>query len=145
VNRILISVEGQTEETFVREVLTQHLWGYGVDPTPVLVSTKIVKSGLRFQGGLVSYSQAKREIVRLLGDNGAVAVTTMYDLYGLPQGFPGYKTRPLADCYAKVNHLEAAFCRDVDNHRFRPYLQLHEFEALMFVVPEETASIGSAR
>ena len=139
-NRVLISVEGQTEETFVREVMTPYLWEYSVDPTPVLVSTKVVKSGHKFRGGLVSYSQAKREILHLMGDTGAVAVTTMYDLYGLPQDFPGYAVIPRGDCYTKVTHLERTFGQDIDHRRFRPYLQLHEFEALMFVDPPRTAA-----
>ncbi len=139
-NRVLISVEGQTEETFVRDVLTPHLWEYDVDPTPVLLSTKIVKSGRKFKGGLVSYSQARSEIHRLLNDSAAVAVTTMYDLYGLPQDFPGYAAVPRGDCYTKVAHLEEAFGQDIGHRRFRPYLQLHEFEALMFVDPQRTAA-----
>ena len=138
--RVLISVEGQTEETFVREVLARYLWQREVDPRPVLVSTKIVKSGTRFKGGLISYERTRNEVLRLLRDTGAAAVTTMYDLYGLPEDFPGYQTRPARDGYAKVEHLESALNRDMDHHRFRAYLQLHEFEALLFVDPERTAA-----
>ena len=138
--RILISVEGQTEETFVREVLARHLWRHEVDPMPVLISTKIVKSGPSFKGGLTSYERTKKEILRLLRDTDAAAVTTMYDLYGLPQDFPGYQSRPARDGYAKVEHLESALNRDIDHCRFRAYLQLHEFEALLFVDPERTAA-----
>jgi hypothetical protein len=138
--RVLISVEGQTEETFVREVLAQHLWELEIDPRPVLVSTKVVKSGPSFKGGLISYERTKRDILRLLGDTSAAAVTTMYDLYGLPQDFPGYQARPAQDCYAKVEHLESALNQDIGHRRFRAYLQLHEFEALLFVDPETTAA-----
>ena len=49
-SRILISVEGQTEETFVREIVSPHLSEYDVYPTPVILTTKIVKSGPNFKG-----------------------------------------------------------------------------------------------
>lgn len=137
--RVLMSVEGQTEETFVREVLQPHLWSCGLHPVPVLVATKRVKVGPQFKGGLVSYQQARRDILNLLGDSAAAAVTTMYDLYRLPDDFPGYATRPAHDCYAKVAHLETELAKDIDNRRFRAYMQLHEFEALLFVAPQQTA------
>jgi hypothetical protein len=140
-SRVLISVEGQTEETFVREILSPHLLGFDVYLTPVLLTTKFVKSGPNFKGGLTSYDQARREILRLLNDRDAVAVTTMYDLYGLPNDFPGYDTRPMGNCYAKVAHLEQALQQDINNRRFLAYLQLHEFEALMYVEPDIFSSL----
>jgi len=138
-NRVLISVEGQTEETFVREILTRHLWDRNVDPIPIVVSTKIVKQGNKFKGGLTSYAQARNDIQRLLRDTNAVAVATMYDLYKLPTDFPGYSTRPAGNCYTKVAYLESEFRKEISHPRFRPYLQVHEFEAFLFVDPEITA------
>lgn len=75
--KVLVSVEGQTEETFIREVLSRHLAGYGVHLIPVVLSTKRVKQGNKFRGGLVSYEQARGELVHLLRDSSAAAVTTM--------------------------------------------------------------------
>lgn len=138
--RVLMLVEGQTEETFVKELLAPHLHTRGVAPIPVLATTKVVKSGPNFKGGLVSYGKAKNQVVRLLGDKDAAAVTTMLDLNALPVDFPGYQTRPLANCYDKVAHLEDAFGQDINSPRFRPYLQLHEFEAFLFVNPDITAA-----
>jgi hypothetical protein len=122
--RVLMLVEGQTEETFVNELLAPHLWARDVAPIPVLATTKIVKSGPNFKGGLVSYGKARNQVVRLLGDRDAAAVTTMLDLNG----------------YDKVAYLEDAFSRDINHPRFRPYLQLHEFEAFLFVDPAITAA-----
>jgi hypothetical protein len=139
VKRILISVEGQTEETFVRNVLSEHLAQRGIYLIPTLATTKIVKSGPNFKGGLTSYAKAKRDVLRLLCDTQAVAVTTMYDLYGLPDTFPAYAARPSA-CYAKVKHLEVAFAQDINHPRFKPYLQLHEFETFLFAAPAITAA-----
>lgn len=138
-NRVLISVEGQTEETFVREILTRHLWGQNVHPIPVIVATKIVKQGNRFKGGVTAYYKVRNDVQRLLRDTNAVAVTTMYDLYNLPTDFPGYSNRPAGNCYTKAAYLESEFRNEISHPRFKPYLQVHEFEALLFVNPEITA------
>ena len=74
--------------------------------------------------------------MQLLNDRDAIAVTTMYDLYRLPTDFPGYATKPTGNCYDKVAHLEQALQQDINNRRFHAYLQLHEFEALMYVEPD---------
>lgn len=139
--QVLVSVEGQTEETFVREVLRRHLWERNVDLQPIIVSTKRVKRGYKFKGGLVSYEQARSEVKRLLRDSGAVAVTTLYDLYRLPADFPGQDTRPVGSGRAKALHLEKAFKKDVHSARFYPHLQVHEFEAFLFVDPVRTADL----
>ena len=69
------------------------------------------------------------------------SVTTMFDFFRLPTDFPGYQQAK--DCQ---NHLDAiriledALKADItaDPHfagrtdRFIPYIQLHEFEALLF-------------
>jgi hypothetical protein len=139
--RVLASVEGQTEETFVRDVLAPHLAAYDVSLETRLVATKRVKAGRAFKGGLFTYTVARDEIRRLFRDHNAAAITTMYDLYGLPNDFPGYAARPLGDPYAKVKHLEAALAHDIADRRFYPYLQLHEFEALLFADAAATAGI----
>ena len=129
--RVLILVEGQAEETSVRDVLAPHLAARGVWPQAVIMSTKRVKSGQKFKGGVTSYEKAIREIRLLLGDTSARLVTTMLDLYGLPRGFPGLATAPSAPA-SKAAHLEAELARRVNDVRFRAYLSLHEFEALLF-------------
>jgi hypothetical protein len=53
--KVLILVEGQTEEKFVKEVLNPHLNNYGKYLIPTLLRTKIVKSGPNFKGGITSY------------------------------------------------------------------------------------------
>ncbi|KAA0260367.1 MAG: hypothetical protein DPW18_20665 [Chloroflexi bacterium] len=139
-NRVLVSAEGQTEETFVREVLRRHLWDFNVELQPVVITTHRVKQGRKFKGGVLSYPQTRNEIGRLLGDTSAVAVTTLYDLYHLPTDFPGQSARPSGSGRNKALHLEAAFQKDIDSPRFRPHLQVHEFEAFLFVDPVRTAT-----
>lgn len=143
-NRVLVSVEGQTEETFVREVLRPHLWAHNVDIQAVILSTKRTKRGNKFKGGLISYRQASQEIITLLFDKQVVAVSTMYDLYGLPNDFPEKNTVLPIRGIEKAVYLESAFKKKMKASRFHPYFQVHEFEALLlFVCPEHTASLFS--
>ena len=137
--KVLILVEGQAEETFAREALGPYLSGRGVYPQAKLATTKRVKSGSDFKGGIVSYGKVKNDIIRLLGDTNAEVVTTMIDFYGLPDSFPGRRTMPAGSCYAQVAYLEEEFRKDINHHKFLPYLMLHEFEAMLFVAPEEIA------
>lgn len=140
--RVHVLVEGQTEETFVRDVLGPHLLSFQIGLHVTIISTKKIKAGGKFRGGITSYSQVHREVRNLLNDTGAVAVTTMIDYYGLPEDFPGRASLPRGgSCYQRVAHLEGAFRDDVSHRRFLPYLSLHEFESLLLVLPEE---IGKA-
>jgi hypothetical protein len=144
-NRILISVEGQTEETFVKEVLRNHLSNFNVYPDPIVLNTKVTKQGNKFKGGLLSYSQARNDIRRLLLDTNAVAISTMYDYYHLPNDFPGYSTLPNGNCFLRIQHLETELRNSISNYRFKPYFQIHEFEALLFVDTKVTASMFPER
>ena len=135
--RVLILVEGQTEETFVRDVLAPYYYQYDIFLIQKIVETKRTKSGTAFKGGVSSYAKVKRDVLRLLGDSNASAVTTMFDFYGLPNDFPGVSELPIGDCFQHVQHLENAFSEDINNTSFHPYLSLHEFEGLLFTSPYE--------
>ena len=130
--QILICVEGQTEETFIKEVIQPFLLKFNIFITPTIINTKIVKGGNNFKGGLNSYSHLKRDILNLL-KNQNIFVTSFIDYYGLPKDFPAYNQKnSLANSYERVLFLEKEFSIDIDNSRFIPYIQLHEFEALLF-------------
>ena len=132
-----ISVEGQTEETFVTEVLRPHFQERGLWLNPVIVKTRRLSGKPTNKGGSVPYNKVKKELLNLLGDTSAKAVTTMYDFYALPHDFPGYSQLPQGNGAERVTYLERKLRNDVDNPRFHPYLQLHEFEALLFTDPQE--------
>lgn len=136
--KVLVLVEGQSEEKFVKEVLNPHFNNLGKYLIPTIINTRIVKSGPNFKGGILSYGQVKRDLVRLLRDTSACCVTTMFDLYGLPSEFPGRDDAPLKP-YDKVTHIEAAFAQDIDHQSFLSNLILHEFEGLLFTTPAEIA------
>ncbi|MCP4550336.1 MAG: DUF4276 family protein [bacterium] len=139
--RVHVLVEGQTEETFVRDVLWGHLQASGVHVTAIIATTKRLKSGRKFKGGVAKYQQIKRDIQRLLADRSAAAVTTMIDYYGLPADFPGRGTLTGEEsCYERVKHLEREMRADIRSQRFLPYLSLHEFEALLLTSPRHFAA-----
>jgi len=133
--RLHVLVEGQTEDVFVRDVLTPHLTGKGIHPTSILLKTKRVKSGGAFRGGVTSTQQVLDDIARLLCDSGVAAVTTILDYYGLPPDFPGFSSRPMGNPYDRVTHVETALFDRFKTPRFIPHLVLHEFESWIFSNP----------
>ncbi len=62
-------------------------------------------------------------------------VTTLFDLYALPNDFPGYAEASVLLGGPRAVALEAAFAADVANfsvnRNFIPHVQLYEFEALL--------------
>ena len=129
--KIYIYAEGQTEERFIKDLIVSHLAPIGIFVQPVVATTKMVKAGSNFKGGIGSYYKAKKEILRLLADSSASAVSTMFDYYGLDQSFPG-RGHNLGDCYDRVKYVERALLEDIDDQRFLPFLTLHEFEGMLF-------------
>lgn len=137
--RLYVVAEGQTEETFVRDLLAHHLASSDVVATVFCVRTKVTPQHTH-RGGIGTYEQLKRDVVKTLRNNHGndVRVTTMIDLYALPNTFPDYDAaRRVPDCYQRVYALEAAFGQDIGDWRFLPHLQLHEFEALLFTDPSQ--------
>lgn len=133
--RLHVLVEGQTEDAFVRDVLTPHLVRRGVHPTSILLKTKRVKSGGAFRGGVTTTKQVLDDLGRLLGDSSADGVTTILDYYALPDDFPGLSSLPPGDAYARVAHVETALLARFATLRFIPHLVLHEYETWIFSSP----------
>ncbi len=131
--RLNVVVEGQTEETFVREVLAPHLAMKGVYAVARAVATSRAKAYV-YRGGVTTYDKIRNDIINWIKQDPNSYITTMFDLYGLPKDFPGKKSLVTnINCYDKVSILEKAFAQDIEYQRFIPYLQLHEFETLLFV------------
>ena len=135
--RVLVLVEGQTEERFIKDVLCPHFWEIKIDVIPTIVVTKRVKSGPDFKGGITDYQKVANDLTRLLSDTSAAAITTFIDYYGLPSDFPGMTSRPPGHPIERVGHVETEWRSEIADIRFHPYLMTHEFEALLFSKPEE--------
>lgn len=141
--RPFVVVEGQTEESFVRSVLADVLWASNVHPTPILLGTPGHK------GGRTSYARVKRDFVVLLKQDRSAYCSTMVDLYGLGAGFPGHPPPGHLSSIDRVRHVEQAvkwdICKELPDDlrpdlRFILYLQLHEYEALLFSDPAAFAA-----
>lgn len=135
-NILHILCEGQTEERFVKEVLSPYLQQFNIYPKPILLLTSKKKNA---RGGMLSYAQAKRDLTILqkqFRDNNSEhhLFTTMFDYYALPDDFPGFdESTGFQNVRDRISFLEDKFAEDVGLGAFIPYIQLHEFEALLFV------------
>lgn len=131
--RINIFVEGQTEETFVREVLYEHMRNHNIYLNPILVRTS--PTG---RGGVVNYEKIKVQINRLCLRDQSSFVTTMFDYFRLPNDFPGMAALSNnMNIFDKVRHIERCFKEDIQHNNFYPNLLVHEFEALLYSDPEK--------
>lgn len=130
-SRIYVVVEGQTEEAFVKEVLLPYLNEYGVyDVTPIVIHTNTK----HYKGGFVNYAHLKNDIISLLQSEGYdVFVTTFVDFFRIPNTIPHYDEIANRGTHLEqVEMMQKAIDEDIDDRRFSSYIQLHEFEALLF-------------
>jgi len=133
--RLLMLVEGQSEERFVSSTLASHLARHGVYVRPIVLWTKRLSSGGGFRGGVSSWSQIRELVLPLTRDNHAW-VSTLLDFYGLPEDFPGLSEALSAgDPREKVVALQNRFAAEINHRRFIPFFALHEFEAWLFSAP----------
>lgn len=125
---------------FVRSVLASHLPAYGVEVHPILLGKKLKHDIADAPGGVLKYAPVYRHIQSTLRSYSAESsrVTTMFDLYAFPRDFPDYeKHASIKDPFERVTALESAIRHQVNNPRFIPNIQLHEFETLVLSKPDE--------
>lgn len=128
--RVYVVVEGHSEERLAQQLLTPHLAARGVWLYPMRVP---VGGGGR--GGGSRWAHWDRFLRRLLREqtSSVVRVTTLLDLYAIPEDTPGYTApRPRAGA-ARADRMLAAMEASIGDSRFLPYIQVHELEALLFV------------
>ena len=139
--RANIVVEGQTEIAFVKELLVPPFSNLGIYLYPSLIG----KPG--HKGGILPYKHTKRDIIVLLKQHRDTICTTMFDFYGLPNDFPGLPIKENYQASQKAKIIEQAIKQDImrtldfsiNPDRFIPYIQIHEFEALLFSDPHTLA------
>ena len=109
-----VVVEGQTEASFVKNMLAQHLFDSGV-----LVTEHEL-------GGRIDVHKVANEMLQYCKSYDVV--TSLVDYYG----FRGKQQ-------ASVEELEQRICAEIRNKapggilcKMYPYVQLHEFESLLF-------------
>lgn len=139
--RLLMLVEGQSEEIFVSKLLTPYLARRGIYVArPVVVWTKRLGAGGGYRGGVSHWSQISKDLSRLLMDRNAW-VTTLFDWYGLPDDAPGFvAARQAPTPQAGVRALQDSLAGACAHPRFIPFVALHEFEAWIFSSPSTLAA-----
>jgi hypothetical protein len=127
--RVNLVVEGKTEVRLVSAFLAPQLGECGVYLAPRAVRTS--RSG---RGGMTTFPRAKRDIEEWLAQDREAYVSTMFDLFRLPSDFPRWQEaeQARADPYRRAAILEEGLGEEIDSRMFIPYVQLHEFEALLF-------------
>jgi hypothetical protein len=141
--RLHFLVEGTTERTFVDEVLKPELSRLNIFSDACLVQTGR-KHGKVHKGGIISYFKLKKDLQRWLKQDKhqEARFTTMVDFYALPNDFPGYEiSRKQKSPQQRIEILERNFQADIGDSRFIPYIQQHEFEALLFSEPTQFATV----
>ncbi|MEZ4827846.1 MAG: DUF4276 family protein [Bacteroidia bacterium] len=128
--RLIIIGEGQTEQEFCIKILAPYLQDKGI-----IVQTPTIKhSG----GGIVGWHKLKDQIERHLRSEKNVLVSLLIDFYGIQErhDFPDWKqNKKIVEKNLRMDAIEESMANSVsENLRrcFIPYLQLHEFEALLF-------------
>jgi len=130
-----ILCEGQTEERFVKEILKAYFRSLGVFVKCILVTTSSKKGA---QGGVVNFQHVKGDLEKWMKNvkhekDELHFFTTMIDFYKLPTNFPSYQdAMQKQDPYLKVSTIEEGLRQTINNPNFIPYIQLHEFETLLF-------------
>ena len=140
--RLLVHVEGQTEEAFVNEALAPHLYGLGLTH----VSARLIGNARQrsHRGGMKPWPAARKDIVAHLREDAGCIATLMVDYYEMPKAgsgaWPGrsqaaataftHKAKTIQDRLHE--DIRRAMGRGFDDRRFIPYVMMHEFEAMLF-------------
>lgn len=127
--RLIIVCEGPTEQEFCSDVLAPHLLSRDI----IVECPLIKKSG----GGIISWEPLRAQLRNHLFEADAY-VTMLVDYYGLknPESIPGWEeSLGIADKSQRIHFLQQQIKADMDENlreRFIPYIQLHEFEGVLF-------------
>lgn len=141
--RLLVHVEGETEETFVAEVLAPHLYSRGGYE---MVAPRLLGNARRRskRGGIKGWDSSREDILKHLKRDRQVYSTTMVDYYALPQhghrAWPGRAAASGLSFHQKTPTVQNALLADIATRmgwgpqpgRFIPYVMMHEFEGLLF-------------
>lgn len=139
--RLLVHVEGQTEESFINRALRPHLMsGFGY----AHVSARLLGNARQRsrRGGIRHWDSVRKDVVRHLQGDREVLATTMVDYYGLPNTWPGRVESMLAPFHEKAAVVERELQENVARtlgdgapDRFIPFVVMHEYEGLLFSDP----------
>lgn len=128
--RVHVFCEGQTEDVFVREILRPHFQRMDILMNPI-----IIRTGAQKKGGVSTYGKISRQIRKKCKEDPTAWVTTLLDFYGLPKDAPGMEENSSMS-FDQGQEVTTAFQADIGQRNFIAYLIMHEYEGLLFSVPD---------
>lgn len=128
--RVIIICEGETEKEFCNTILAPYF-----AKRNLFIQAPLIKKSM---GGIVKWAELKKQITVHLRVDLQAIVTTFIDYYGLysKYNFPLWnEAEQQPNKNKRMEILERGMLESIDDairFRFIPYLQLHEFEGLLF-------------
>lgn len=136
---VIILVEEQSEETFIRDTVAP-----AFAQLNIWLDTRNFKGNIKFDRFL-AYAR------NTLKERSDTIISTMLDFYALKNQFPGHANiDKFPDLYDKVEHLERELHQCIIQEcqcppeRFIPHIQPHEFEGLLFSDTQKLSRIEPA-
>lgn len=128
--RVIIICEGETEKEFCTTILAPYF-----SKQQIYLHSPLIKKSM---GGIVKWKDLKKQIENHLKNDADAFVTTLIDYYGLYEKyeFPNWNiAESEPDKNKRMDILENGMSENISEeirYRFLPYIQLHEFEGLLF-------------
>lgn len=128
--RLIIVCEGQTEQEFCNDILQPHFNQLGI-----FIQNPTIK---KTAGGIVNWASLRFQIETHLKQDPTAFVTTLIDFYGIHayHNYPNWlQASQNIDKNIGMDLMEKGMLNGIDaqlKNRFFPYIQLHEFEGLLF-------------
>lgn len=122
--RLGMTVEGRTEELFVASVLSEHLRQFNIETSPVIIGKA---RNRQTQGGNVTIERLAEDMAGLYWNYGAV--TSLVDYYG----FKNRESMPVEKLEKRlISEIKKKIGKKWNADRVIPYIQMYEFEGLLF-------------
>jgi len=126
--RMYVICEGPTEEMFIKDVVSAWFNPKDISLIPISI------------GGNVSYQRLFKHLQNLLLRDKTSYCTTFFDFYGSREDFPGKQAaNEKSNITEKAGCLLSGFSAKLQSdlgaeplRRFIPYVQMYEFEGLLF-------------
>lgn len=136
--KIFVVTEGQSETNFVNRVMVPYFSGRCLFIPNTVITKTDTRHGKIHKGGVSNYEQIRNTLTKTLATASKsqdTYVTTMFDFYCLPKDVPGMAdAEKINNPYEKVGVIEREIQKTekYDEKFFFPYIELHEFEAMLF-------------
>jgi Domain of unknown function (DUF4276) len=135
--RIMIFCEGDTEVEFCKKTLA-----------PYFLNKNIIIENSSWNG-IKNWQRIKLDVENFLKNDTTCFVSTFLDYYGIhtKHDFPNWEqahTQFVTNKSQRLDFIEQQMKFHIHSslqNRFLPYLQLHEFEALLFIDKEKFCSV----